>query len=225
MCPHCGRDAPIVYRGVVPCCTACGGLRSPLSGPSVNLAGKPARVGGAVAGVAGALVLLVGLSIALMLGGLLAWLTSLGVAIAVGSPIAVVTLVMGVLLIAGGHRLRRSGVAAERTTFDQALLALAHERRRVSAGDAASALGINVAQADALLTSLAKREPERIGVDVDDQGVVWYNILGPPAAHARVVTGPEVRVETAPWEDEARRVAESEGQDAERGERDARVRR
>jgi hypothetical protein len=175
-------------------------------------------VGGTLAGVAGVLVLLVGLSLALMLGGLFAWLTSLGVALAIGAPIAVVTLILGILLIAGGRSLRRSGAAAERTTLDQALLALAQERQRVSAADAASALGIDVVQADALLTSLAKREPERIGVDVDDQGVVWYQLVGANARVARVA-GPEVRVEAPTWEDEAHRVTESEADEIERAER------
>ena len=30
-----------------------------------------------------------------------------------------------------------------------------------------------------MLTELAKREPERIAVDVDDQGVVWYRVAHP----------------------------------------------
>ena len=70
----------------------------PLSGPSLNLAGKPSRLGGAVAGVAGALVLLAGLAVALMVGALFAWLTSVAVALAVGGPIAAVALAVGVLL-------------------------------------------------------------------------------------------------------------------------------
>jgi hypothetical protein len=149
----------------------------PLSGPSLNLAGKPSRLGGTVAGIVGALVLLVGLAVALMVGALFAWLTSVAVAFAVGGPIAAVALVVGIFLIAGGRRLRRSGVATEQATLDQALLGLAGERELISAPDVASALGLPVPQADALLTALAKREPERIAVEIDDQGVLWYRAM------------------------------------------------
>jgi hypothetical protein len=147
---------------------------------------------------------------------LLAWLTSLGVALAVGGPIALVALVVGVLLIVGGVRLQRSGMAAEKTTLDRALLALAHERQRVSAAEAAAALGLNLIQADALLTALAKREPERIGVDVDDHGVLWYRALG---AQARVAAGVgpfrRVRVDSPPWGEGAQRPEDvADGADA-----------
>jgi hypothetical protein len=153
-------------------------------------------LGGAVAGVAGALVLLVGLAIALMLGALVFWLTSLGVALAVGGPIAAVALVVGIVLIASGRRLQRVGLAHEQATMDQALLALAQERDAVSAADAATALGVRPNQADALLTALAKREPERIAVEVDDHGVLWYRAA---PGFARVSAGPSA-VRVAPPE-------------------------
>ena len=55
----------------------------------------------------------------------------------------------------------------------------------VTAVDAARLLNVTVAAADAMLTELAKREPERIAIDVDDQGVVWYRLARPFAvAHA-----------------------------------------
>ena len=50
----------------------------------------------------------------------------------------------------------------------------------------ASAFGLPVPQADALLTALAKREPERIAVEIDDQGVLWYRAV---AGLARVDDG------------------------------------
>ena len=179
MCPHCGRDAPIVYRGVVPYCTACGALRAPLATPSINLAGKPSRVGGTVASIAGWLVLLVGLSVALGLGLLLWAIFSGVVAVAVTMPLALITAVVGFVLLRSGRFLRRSGADAERATRDQALLSMAGHHGPVTAVDAARLLNVTVATADAMLTELAKRDPERIAVDVDDQGVVWYRLARP----------------------------------------------
>jgi hypothetical protein len=179
MCPYCGRDAPIVYRGVVPYCTACGGLRAPLSTPSINMAGKTSRVGGTVASVAGWLVLLVGFSIALGLGLLLWAIFSGAIAAAVSLPFALVAGVIGFVLLRGGSSLRRTGADAERATRDQALLAMAGHHGPVTAVDAARLLNVTVASADAMLTELAKREPERVAIDVDDQGVVWYRLARP----------------------------------------------
>jgi hypothetical protein len=179
MCPSCGREAPIVYRGVVPYCTACGALRAPLSTPSINLAGKSAKVGGTVASVAGWLVLFVGLTIALGLGLLLWALFTGAIALAIAGPFGLLTAGIGALLLRGGSSLRQSGVDAERATRDQALLSMTAHHGPVTAVDAARLLNVNVATADAMLTALAKRDPERIAVDVDDQGVVWFRIARP----------------------------------------------
>ncbi|MCL2449115.1 MAG: hypothetical protein FWD17_09220 [Polyangiaceae bacterium] len=162
-----------------------------MSAASVNLAGKPSRFGGAVAGVAGIFVLLVGLAIALMVGALVSWLTSIGVALAVGGPIAAVAGVVGIVLMLSGRRLERMGKDHEQSTMDQALLALVEEREAISGADAALALGLRPHQADALLVSLAKREPERISVEVDDKGVLWYRAA---PGYARVAAHPSVRV-------------------------------
>ncbi len=192
MCPHCGRDAPIVYRGALPYCTACGGLRAPLSSPSLNLAGKTSQVGGAVAKAIGWLVLLVGLSIALGLGLIVHVLAGAAIALGVALPVALIALVTGVALVTSGRSLSRSGTDAERSTRERALLELAAHRGAVTAGEAARALGLPVAEADAVLTALAKREPERMNVEVDDQGVVWYRpVRLPDDGGARVRVGPE----------------------------------
>src|ERR1700721_2773723 len=65
MCPHCGQNAPIVYRGVTAYCAACGQVRVPLTGSALKLAGQPARVGSIFANVFGWTVIGVGLSFAL----------------------------------------------------------------------------------------------------------------------------------------------------------------
>jgi hypothetical protein len=196
MCPFCKRDAPIVYRGAVPHCTACGALRMPLSEPAVNLAGKPAKLGGAVASVFGWLALLVGLSSAFGLGLLLYALTTMTIALAFALPIALVTLVVGFFLVRGGRSMARAGANTERSTQEQALVALAAHRGAVTAAQAANALGVSVAEADALLTELAKRQPDRLTLDIDDQGTVWYRALGAlPPLDPRIRIADAIRVD------------------------------
>jgi hypothetical protein len=214
MCPFCKRDAPIVYRGAIPHCTACGALRLPLSEPAVNLAGKPAKLGGAVASVFGWLALLVGLSSALGVGLLLYALTTTAVALAVASPVALVTLVIGFFLVRGGRSMSRAGADVERSTHEQALLALAAHRGAVTAAHAAEALGLPVAEADALLTELAKRQPDRITLDIDEQGTVWYRALGaPPAVDPRVRVDESVPLPSPPARVDASTAEPTEGEE------------
>jgi hypothetical protein len=179
-CPRCGREAPLVYRGVVPYCTACGSLRPPLSAPSFNMAGKPARVGGAFASVVGWIVLVFGGSFSLGAFLLLMALGWPGGAFAIGLPILLVTLVVGIALIKSGRSLASSGSQVERETRTQALLSMAAHRGAVTARDAAELLGLSVGEADAMLTDLAKREPDRVALDVDEQGTVWYRVASAP---------------------------------------------
>jgi hypothetical protein len=205
-CPRCGRDAPIVYRGVIPYCTACGALRVPLSGPSVNLAGRPSRVGGTVAGVFGWLILLMGFSVALGIGLLFAAFHLLAVALALALPIVLVSAVVGGLLVRRGASLNRSGVEIARATREQALLALMAHRGSIHALDAARALGVGVAEADANLTDLAKRAPETVAVDIEDTGEIAYRFVD---SRIRVEGEPRVDV-VAGADDAAREVADDE---------------
>jgi hypothetical protein len=149
------------------------------------MAGKPSRLGGVVASVFGWLILVVGGSIALGTGLLFAAFGAAMVGLAVALPIAIVSLAVGIVLVRRGGSLNRAGIEAERATREQALLGLAAHRGTVTAFDAANALGIGVAEADSMLTDLAKREPDRLAVDVDDQGVVHYRIAN-IAGEARV---------------------------------------
>src|SRR5512143_1753677 len=70
-CPNCRRNAPIVYRGVMAYCTACGAPRLPLTTKATNLAGKTSILGGTLARVLGWIVLGSGLVVGLGLLGLL----------------------------------------------------------------------------------------------------------------------------------------------------------
>jgi hypothetical protein len=215
-CPLCGQIAPIVFKGVVAHCTACGAVRSPLSSASVNLAGKPSRVGSTFATVMGWLVLIFGGSTAL---GVTLFFLALGwtaLVYGVGVPIAMLSLILGVVLLRSGRSLAKSATHTENETLRQAVLAMAAHKGAVTASDAAQALGIGVAEADALLTQLAKSDPERVGVDVDDQGNVWYRVAAGPGEPLPGI--PRVRVGDGP------RVAEdvdelASGQDAEAAKR------
>ncbi len=174
-----------------------------MSAPSINLAGKTERVGGAFASATGALVLIVGLSMALAAWMLLYAITTMAVALAVALPAALVTLGVGGVLVGGGRKLRRSGTDAERSTREQALMAAAIEKGPLTAAAAARLVGVSPAEADAILTSLAKRQPERLSVDVDDQGVISYRAAG---------AGPEARVRV---EEEFRKRLENETEENE----------
>src|ERR1019366_2394079 len=143
------------------------------------MAGKSSQVGGTVASVAGWLVLLIGLSLELGLG-LLLWAIFTGaVALAVALPLALISTGIGVALLRGGSSLRRSGQDKERAVRDQALLAMAGHHGPVTAADAARLLNVSIPVADAMLTELAKRDPDRLSVDIDDQGVVWFRLANP----------------------------------------------
>jgi hypothetical protein len=210
ICPACGQEAPIVYRGVVPHCTACGALRAPLSSASVNLAGKPSRFGSTFATVFGWIVLLGGGSATLgvvLLALALGWTP---VALGLGVPMALFSLIVGVLLVRKGGSLAASADASERGALTQALLSLAAHRGAITARDAAKALGVGVAKADAMLTDLAKKEPERVGVDIDDQGNVWYRVAAAPGEPLpRVRVGAGVGVGVRVGEDEAEAIVDS----------------
>src|SRR5579884_3506915 len=53
-CPFCGQNSPTVIKGLRVVCGACGRERGPLSGGlPMNIAGKPSKVGGFLAGVFG----------------------------------------------------------------------------------------------------------------------------------------------------------------------------
>ena len=174
MCPHCGQNAPIVYRGVTAYCSACQRKRPPLIAPSVSYAGKPSKVGGTVAGVAGWLVLVFGASAAIGLG-LLGSLINTTVALAVGLPIGLITLAVSLTLLLSGRKLRKDGAQAQKDMRRRALESFAANRGgMVSATDAAASLDIPVHEADALLEEMARTTPEQVTVELDDQGGIHY---------------------------------------------------
>ncbi len=176
LCPHCYKDAPIVYRGVSAHCTACGGLRTPLANESVNLAGQGSKVGGTVASVFGWIVLVGGVVLGgsvtaffqwLMEGGYIGWL--------LGTPIMVLSAIFAATLLFSGKKLAKSGQAVQRSAQEKAILGIAENKGGViSAIDVSRSLDLTLQQADALLTRMAKETPDQVTVDLDDHGGVFY---------------------------------------------------
>jgi hypothetical protein len=211
MCPHCGQNAPLVYRGVSAFCSACGKARLPFTANAVNLKGKPAKIGGTLAAVAGWVLLFGSLAAALIVGAIfqaifpaavLGWVLG-GVIAALGGGISL-------LLLLGGRALRRSGTtAAESARFDALGSLAANQKGIVTAQNASEALGCSYEEADAFLTILAKRPDGGISLEVDDDGKIFYRFaryapqpVWPGEGKVRVDpfadTGPGQRVQVTP---------------------------
>jgi hypothetical protein len=179
-CAQCGQSAPIVLRGVDAFCTVCGGRRTPWASRSLNITGKPAKVGGFAARLFGWGAMIIGLFVALFLGlvvqaiSVLVWPASwLGWAVAI--PIALMSIVAGLVGIIGGRKLNQMGDASLKQVQLETIHGLAsHRGGRVRAADAARALGVSEEMADVMLTELAKQPDENVGIDVDDDGNVTY---------------------------------------------------
>jgi hypothetical protein len=177
-------------------CTACGRPRVPLTATSVNLAGQPSQVTGAIARIFGWIVLFGGLTAALVLFALLQAIFPAGfVGFAFGVPVALASIVTGWALLRGGRTLEREGKGTERRTKTRAIMALAQNRGgRLSARDVAGALSISLEQADALLTDLAKSRPDHVSVEVDESsGTLIYRIDPEGAVRLRVFDD-EIRI-------------------------------
>jgi hypothetical protein len=174
-CPHCGQNAPIVHRGVLTYCTGCGRPRAPFSASNVTLAGRPSKVGGAIASVAGWVVIGVGIMVALAIGLLLqAIFPGAPASWGIGGMIAVASIGVGLALVLSGRSLSHIGTRAAQDVREQAITALAtNQGGRVTARDAALALGISVQEADAVLAEMAKTGDDVV-LEVNDQGGLFY---------------------------------------------------
>jgi hypothetical protein len=176
LCPHCHQNAPIVYKGVFAFCSACDRPRAPFSGKALAFAGQPSKLGGRVGRVLGITVLVFGLLLAavLILCFQLLWPAE-NIGYALGLPVALVSLVVGTLLMIASRRLNRVGTDAERQARVEAIYALAVNRGgTLTVTDAAHSLQLAAAQADALLSDLAKTQPEYVSLELDDAGEPFY---------------------------------------------------
>ena len=198
-CSSCRQDAPTIVRGVRAYCSACGAPRPLFSAAgSVNMAGQPAKVGGTVASAFGLVALTIGGVLALVLGSIAKIL--FGTAILIVAPILVLTLLVALPLLFGGRRLNRAGEDRARAAQEQAVFALASQRRGVvTVREVARALEVHEEEADAVLTALAKRPDGRVTLELDDSGGLSYLF------HDLVPTGgTRVRVAEQPWQPPAR---------------------
>ncbi len=175
-CPRCGKNAPTLIKGFRVVCSACGAERGPLSsGMPVNIAGQTSRIGGALSRGLGWALLFV--CIVMLAVGSAAMLGPLVLKILLGIPALGIGVLAGGFSIAalrGGTKLREHGTNAQKSAREQALLAFAtHHGGIVTASEAAAAMNVQHAEADAMLTQMA-REGTRVSVEVDAQGVVRY---------------------------------------------------
>jgi hypothetical protein len=179
VCPHCRKNAPIVYRGMMAYCTACGGPRPPFSGKSVQLAGQPSMIGGTVARVFGWVVLGVGLFVALTIAWILGLIFSATAALAFGVPIAVLTLIVSLTMLLGGKKLAQSGEKTQSEARFEAIYALAANRGgAVTAADCARSIGMSEGEAERVLTAMTKQFPDYVTLEVDDEGKLFYKLSG-----------------------------------------------
>ncbi|MDI3289579.1 hypothetical protein [Polyangium sp. 15x6] len=207
-------------RGARAYCTACGAPRSLLEDTPVNVAGQPSKIGGGVASVAGWIILITGILLALTLGGLIGLLNAT-VAWIVGGFLGGMSVLFGLLFILGGRLLWKTGKERERGAQEQAVLAVARRNAgSVTPAELARAVNVTEAEADALLTEMAKRPDGRVTLELDDDGTLRYyvkDVAGARIGAPRVRVGTGARVPSHSSEEEA--LAE-----AEMGEEEARTR-
>jgi|SoiMethySBSTD1v2_1073268.scaffolds.fasta_scaffold19406_5 hypothetical protein len=191
-CASCGQHAPIVLRGVEAFCTVCGARRTPFAADILNMAGKPALIGGHAARVAGWGFLVIGLFVALTIGLVVQAVASMLVAstwlgLAIGIPIALFSVGVALFGILGGRKLVRTGEQSLRKAQVETIHGLArHHGGVVKVSDAARALNLDEARADAILVTLAKDPSENVSIDVDDAGSVSYLFGSAPAIRWRI---------------------------------------
>lgn len=175
MCPFCRTNAPLVYRGLRATCAGCGAQRAVLSGSSLTHAGKPTSIGGSVVKAFGWLTLVGGLFLATICGLIVGLVGTAGGGVIAGLVLSALALFVFLLLRTGGNKLEESGKEARDASRQQALFALAYNRGgRLQAMDAATALDLSESEADAFLTQLAKQRPDLVGVDIGEQGELFY---------------------------------------------------
>jgi hypothetical protein len=197
VCPRCGQAAPTIIRGMTVHCSACDFERGPTGGLPLNLVGAPTRIGGTVARVVGVTALVLTLLLATVVGLFFGLFSVTSGAIA-ALVIAAIGATIGGLVLRGGRSLSKLGDTARQHAREQAIYALANNQRgMVTAADVARALNVQLSEADALLTAMA-REGARVGVEVDGQGVVRYTFRDavPPAGSAVPPASP-VRVDVS----------------------------
>jgi hypothetical protein len=149
----------------------------PLAGASVNLAGQTSKVGGTVARVIGWVVLSLGTLLGFGTFAACGAVTSFAAAApyVLGLPILIVTALVSWGLLKSGKDLSKQGDATEKATRARGIFALANTRGGVlTAMDVARSQDMTLEQADAVLTAIAKENPDHVSVDIADDGTVLF---------------------------------------------------
>jgi hypothetical protein len=181
-CPSCNAIAAVRRKGDGYVCVACGKPREVQGDTTVLDRGRAVRLDRAGAPpieAAGRGALASAMRIA---GGLLivAAIVAGGAAfLGPGAPLALLAVIAAVLGIGGAALFRQAGRAEKQgkvrrdRQLEQRLIALAEKSGGdLVATDVAKALGLGLAEADALLTSVA--DGARVAVEVDADGIVHY---------------------------------------------------
>jgi hypothetical protein len=141
---------------------------------AVNVAGQPARVGGGIVKALGWVAVAGGALVALFFS-FIAWALSTVVPLYIAGFFGIITAMIAVPLLLAGRSLRREGETRQQAARERAVFALAAQRRgALNVPTVARALDIQEADADALLTNLAKRPDGRVALEVDDNGNLTY---------------------------------------------------
>lgn len=190
LCPHCGRahygavcgacgqPAPTLVRGGQVVCSGCGASRGPLAGVPLNMVGSAHRAGSAITAVLSVAVILGGIAVGGVVGGLIALIAgifgkSMALGLGIGAVLSAVGGVAGYLGLRGAKRLRARGDAAREAAYEQSILAMAANRGgSVTTMEVAQNLGIQLRDADRMLTEMGRKG--RAVVEVNGEGVLQY---------------------------------------------------
>lgn len=218
-----------MLRGVEAFCTVCNARRTPFASNILNLAGKPARIGGIAARIFGWGAMIVGLLLALTVGLIAQAVVSLFVAttwigLAFGLPIALVALLLGLGGIFGGKKLARVGEASlEKAQLETIRGLVRHHGDVLRPSIVARALNVSEQEADSILTALARKPDENVSIDVDDDGNILYLFGSSDAIRWRIRAERARITDTEREELEAElEQAEAEAEHAERARRERR---
>jgi hypothetical protein len=148
----------------------------PFTANAVNLKGKPAKIGGALASVFGWVLLFGTMAASLIVWGVLQSLfPDAAAGWLLGGVIATIGGVASTVLLLGGRALRRTGTsAAEAARLDALGTLAAHHKGNITAQNASEALGCPYEEADAFLTAMAKRPESGVSLEIDDEGKIYY---------------------------------------------------
>jgi hypothetical protein len=131
-------------------------------------------------------------------------------------------LILSIVLLRSGRSLEKSGTEAQKTTREQAVLALAGSRGGLlTAADAAQALAMRIDEADLVLTNMAKQQPDLVSLEVDDHGGIYFrfpHLLAMGDQRVRVEP-PRQRVAATPLDVVAEIVDEVRGEKSRRATR------